>query len=119
MVEPKHSKRSVHRETQVYKASRSSIRAHHESLASMSCPQREQNVHSGAPSSSTVVSVWSWCYSDQVDLKVIKVDSPREAPVRVHVIAAPSEPPGPGPEPARGLGLGLGPEPGPVLVLAV
>lgn len=79
-------------------------------------PAKEQNIHSGIPFNSTVVSVWTWGYSDQVDLKV-RVDSPWEAPVRAHVIAPPHEPPGPGPEPARG--LGLGPEPGLVLVLVV
>lgn len=73
----------------------------------MSCPQREQSIHSGVPFNLTVASVSSWCYLDQ---KVMKVDSQSEAPVRVHVIAPP-----PGPDPGPGLGLGLGPEP----VLAV
>jgi hypothetical protein len=71
----------------------------------MSCSQREQSIHSGVPFNSTVASVSSWCDSDQVDLKVMKVGSQSEAPVKVHVIAPP-----PGPDPGSAPGLGLGPE---------
>jgi len=61
---------------------------------------------SRASINSTMASVSpSWCYLDQVDLKVM-VDSPSEAPVGVHVIASP-----PGPDPELVPRLGLGPEP--------
>lgn len=77
--------------------------------------QRAQSIRSSEPIKSPVASVTLWRYWDQVDSRVMLVNSPPSAPVRAHVIALAPEAPGPAAEP----GLGLAPELGPGPELAV
>lgn len=74
---------------------------------------------SAAPIKLPVVSATPWRYWDQVDSRVMMVDSPHKAPVRVHVTAVAPEPPGPAVELAPGLALEVAPELGPGPELAV